>query len=73
VVRCFVPNLKGKTVAQARRALATGRCALGNVKRKPSASVKVGRIISQSRRLGARLPRGTKVNVVVSRGRAASR
>jgi ABC-type oligopeptide transport system substrate-binding subunit len=68
-VRCVVPNVRGKTVAQARRVLASRRCALGKVTRAYSARVKTGRIIRQSRRPAARLPRGTRVHVVVSRGR----
>jgi beta-lactam-binding protein with PASTA domain len=64
-----VPNVKGKTVAQARGLLSRGRCALGRVTRAYSARVKAGRIVSQSRAPGARLARGTKVNVVVSRGK----
>jgi Bacterial Ig domain/PASTA domain len=67
--RCVVPNLRGRTVAQARRMLAARRCALGRVARAYSARLRSGRIISQSRRPGARLPRGTRVKVVVSRGR----
>jgi hypothetical protein len=69
VARCVVPNVKGKTLMQARKLLNAGRCALGRVSRKYSARVKLGRIISQSRRPSARFARGTKVNVVVSRGR----
>jgi hypothetical protein len=69
VVRCVVPNVKRKTVARARRLLASRRCALGRIKRVYSIKVKKGRIISQSRRAGVRLPRGTRVNVVVSRGK----
>jgi beta-lactam-binding protein with PASTA domain len=69
VVRCLVPNVKGKTVAQARKLLAAKRCALGKVTRTYSGKVKLGRIVSQSRRPGARLPRGAKVNVGVSRGK----
>jgi serine protease AprX len=68
VVRCLVPNVKRKTVAHARRMLVARRCALGRVKRTYSGRVRKGWIISQSRRPGARLPRGTRVNVVVSRG-----
>jgi hypothetical protein len=67
-VRCVVPNLKGKNVAQARSLLAAGRCALGRVTRTHSRLAKPGRITKQSRPPGARLPRGTKVNVVVSLG-----
>jgi peptide/nickel transport system substrate-binding protein len=68
-VRCVVPNVKKKTVAQARRLLAARKCALGKVTGTYSAKVKRGRIISQSRGPGARLPRGTRVKIVVSRGR----
>jgi subtilisin family serine protease len=67
--RCVVPNVKGKTIAQARRLLASKRCALGRVSRTYSAKVKRGKIIKQSRRPGVRLARGTRINVVVSRGR----
>jgi ABC-type transport system substrate-binding protein len=66
---CVVPDVRRRTVAEARRVLVARRCALGRVARAYSAKVKLGRAISQSRRPGARLPRGTRVNVVVSRGR----
>jgi beta-lactam-binding protein with PASTA domain len=56
-------------VAQARRLLASSRYALGRVTRAYSSKVRKGRIISQSRRPGVRFMRGTRVNVVVSRGR----
>jgi beta-lactam-binding protein with PASTA domain len=59
----------GGTVRQARRALVRRRCALGRVGRAYSMRVRAGRIISQSRRPGARIPRGTRVMVTVSRGR----
>jgi Zn-dependent metalloprotease len=68
-VRCVVPNVKGKTQARARAALVARRCALGRVTRTYNARVRVGRVVSQSRAPGARLKRGTKVNVVISRGR----
>jgi subtilisin family serine protease len=67
--RCVVPKVRGKTVAQARRLLSTRRCRLGRIGRAYSRRVKKGRVISQGRRPAARLARGTKVNVVVSRGR----
>lgn len=69
VVRCVVPNVKGKTVVAARKALKARRCALGQVKRAYSAKVKKGRIVSQNRRAGSKMKRGAKVGVVVSRGR----
>ena len=67
--RCVVPNVRGKTVPAARLAFARSRCALGRVSRAYSGRVRKSRIISQSRRVGSRHPRGTRVNVVVSRGR----
>jgi hypothetical protein len=67
--RCVVPNVRGKSTAQARRMLAARRCALGRITRAYSAKVRRGRIIRQSRRPGIRLPRGTRVHVAVSRGR----
>ena len=69
VARCVVPNVKGKTVPAARIALSRARCALGRVSRAYSRRVRKSRIISQSRRAASRHPRGTRVNVVASRGR----
>ncbi len=66
--RCVVPNVKGKTLVAARKALKARRCALGAVKKAYSPKVRKGRVVSQSRRPGLRLKRGTKVAVVVSRG-----
>jgi subtilisin family serine protease len=66
---CVVPKLTGKTVRQSRRALVARSCALGKVTRTYSRKVKKGRVLRQSRRPSARLPRATRVNVVVSRGR----
>ena len=67
--RCVVPNLRGMTELRARRLLAARRCRLGRVTRAFSATTKRGRVVRQSRRPGLRLPRGTQVHVVVSRGR----
>jgi PASTA domain/RTX calcium-binding nonapeptide repeat (4 copies) len=68
-LRCVVPNVKGKTLARARRLLASKRCALGRVTKGYSQKVRKGRVISQRPTVGRRLPRGTKVHVKVSRGR----
>lgn len=67
--RCVVPNVRGKTQLQARRLLTARGCRLGRVTRAFSATTRRGRIVRQSRRPGLRLPRGTLVHVVVSRGR----
>jgi thermitase len=68
-IRCVVPNVKGKTVARARAMLKARRCSLGRIRRAYSGRVGQGKIMRQSRRPGARLPSGTRVNVLVSRGR----
>jgi beta-lactam-binding protein with PASTA domain len=60
--------VKGKTVPKAKAALRARRCAAGKVKLAFSGKVRKGRVIAQSRRVGARLPRGTKVNLTVSKG-----
>jgi hypothetical protein len=64
---CVVPRVRGKKVAAARRAIRRANCRLGRVRkarsRRPS-----GRVIAQRPRAGKRLPLGTKVNLVVSRG-----
>ena len=67
--RCIVPNVRGRTIPAARLAFARARCVLGRVSRAYSGRVRKSRIIGQSRRPGSRHPRGTRVNVVVSRGR----
>ena len=67
-MRCVVPNVKSKTVPKAKAALRARRCAAGKVRQAFSGKVKKGRVIAQSRRPGARLPRGTKVNLTVSKG-----
>jgi eukaryotic-like serine/threonine-protein kinase len=64
-----VPSVKGKTQAQARAALVARRCALGRVTRAYNALVSAGRVISQGKAPGAKLTRGTQVNIVISRGR----
>jgi hypothetical protein len=69
VARCAVPDVRKRTVTKARAMLSARRCRLGRVTRAYSAEIGRGRIIGQGRRPGARLPRGTRVNVAVSRGR----
>ena len=67
--RCRVPNVRGKTLAAARRSIRRARCTVGKVTRKPSGRVKRGRVISQSLRAGRLLPVGAKVRLIVSGGR----
>jgi beta-lactam-binding protein with PASTA domain len=72
-IQCVVPNVRGKTLLIARRSVARGHCAVGRVSRKLSKQVEQGRVISQSRRPGLRLPAGSRVNLVISKGRPRSR
>jgi PASTA domain len=67
-LRCHLPNIKRQTLRKARAALARRGCAVGTIRRKFS-KVRKGRVIAQSRRPGARLYRGFRVNLVVSKGK----
>jgi uncharacterized repeat protein (TIGR01451 family) len=66
---CVVPNVRGRRLPAARRALAAAHCTAGKVTRKYSRTVKKGRVVSQDERPGTRLAPGTRVDLVVSRGR----
>lgn len=66
--KCVVPNLKGKALAAAEKAISQAHCAVGKVKKASSSHVKKGRVISQSPAAGKSLPKGTKVSLVVSKG-----
>ncbi len=66
---CRVPNVVGKTLAAAKRVLSQRRCRAGRVSYAYSRGVAKGKVVSQSRRPGKVLSAGSKVNLVVSRGR----
>jgi uncharacterized delta-60 repeat protein len=66
---CRVPNLIGKTLRAAKRAIKRVHCALGRVTRAFSSKVGTGHVISQRPRPGRVLPAGAKVKLVVSKGR----
>jgi hypothetical protein len=66
---CSVPKLKGKRLTAAKAALRQNRCRAGVVTYKSSRTTAKGRVISQSRRAGRSLPAGTKIDLVVSRGK----
>ncbi|HEU6444275.1 MAG TPA: PASTA domain-containing protein [Gaiellaceae bacterium] len=68
VRRCTVPNVKGKTVAQARRAISRAGCRAVVMGRRYSASAAAGRVLGQSIRAGRRVRRGTIVRLLISRG-----
>jgi beta-lactam-binding protein with PASTA domain/tRNA A-37 threonylcarbamoyl transferase component Bud32 len=64
-----VPSLDGKSVAQATQALTTAGLKLGTPSQQYDAHVPVGEIISQQPATGT-APKGSTVNVVVSKGPA---
>jgi beta-lactam-binding protein with PASTA domain len=66
---CNVQYALEKSMAAAKQALARGHCRVGKVRRAYSTWVKKGRVISQNPKSGAVVPAGTKVNLVVSKGR----
>jgi hypothetical protein len=66
--RCGVPNVRGKTVSSAMRTVRAGGCRVGKVRRVYSPTVVKDRVILQMPVPGRVLPRGAKVNLVVSAG-----
>ena len=66
--RCVVPRLIGKRLARARRLAVRAGCRMGRVSRAYSRRIRRGRIAAQRPHAGRRVARGTRVNVVVSRG-----
>jgi len=69
VPACVVPKLVGRTLVQARAAATGASCSVGTVRRARSKRIQAGRIVSQRPAPGARLPIGSRIAVVVSRGR----
>jgi uncharacterized delta-60 repeat protein len=66
---CVVPALRGKTVSTSRMKLKKSYCSTGRISRQFSTRVASGRVISSRALLGDRLPGGTKVDLVISRGK----
>jgi hypothetical protein len=67
--RCVVPNLRGKTLSAAEKAITQAHCAVGKVKKSTSGRVKKGHVISQTPASGKSLSHGTKVGLVISKGK----
>jgi len=65
VVRCRVPRVVGLRLATARSRIRRANCAVGRIRR--TRSSRVGRVLGQSPRPGARRPRGTRVDLLVGR------
>jgi Fe-S cluster biogenesis protein NfuA len=68
-VFCVVPNVKRKPLATAKRRIVAAHCRTGKVRKVHSKTVRKGRVISQRPRAEKKLVRGSKVNLVVSRGK----
>ena len=69
VASCVVPTLRERTLVEAKVSLARASCVLGRVSRAYSALIASGRVISLRPAAGARRAAGTKVDLLVSRGR----
>jgi uncharacterized repeat protein (TIGR01451 family) len=66
--KCVVPKkLRGLRVKGAKKALRAGHCKPGKVAHRNNAKVKKGRVIRVAK-AGKSLPKGTKVNLTVSKG-----
>jgi beta-lactam-binding protein with PASTA domain len=66
---CVVPNVKGKTLSGAKRALTSRHCRTGKISHAFSSKVKKGRVISQKPKARAKLKNGAKVALTLSKGK----
>jgi beta-lactam-binding protein with PASTA domain len=67
--RCIVPNVKGKRLKPAKKAIKLAHCSVGKVTKAFSATVKRGHVIAQKPRAGKKLAPGAKVRLRVSKGK----
>lgn len=63
---CVVPNLDGKTQAEAKAALEAAGCLLGDVTIGPDDPNLAGKVTDQSTEDGTSVPRGTEVDITVA-------
>jgi hypothetical protein len=68
-VRCVVPNVRGRSLEQAKSRIRRAHCKTGRIVRAYSRSVRRGRVISQAPKPGARMKQGSRVKLVISKGR----
>jgi hypothetical protein len=62
---CVVPNLAGKKLEAAKKALLGAKCKLGTVKKLTGATAKSGKVSKQGAKPGSKLAVGTKVAVTL--------
>jgi hypothetical protein len=67
-VVCLVPDVRGATLAYAKKVVVRFHCTVGEVRSARSATVPRGRIAAQQPRPGTQLKDRGKVTLVVSRG-----
>jgi beta-lactam-binding protein with PASTA domain len=68
VVKCVVPKVVGMTLGRAKAAIVGHHCRVGTVTHAFSPKKKRGRVLAQTPRAGRKLPKGTKVKLVVGKG-----
>jgi uncharacterized delta-60 repeat protein len=66
---CVVPNVRGKKLPAARKSIKQALCRVGTVSRQRSKPAKKGRVLSQRPKAGATVVGGTKVSLVLGKGR----
>ena len=66
---CVVPNVRGKALGRAKKAITRRHCRVGRITKAYSTRVKAGFVISQSRAAGKHLNNGAKIKLTLSRGR----
>lgn len=64
---CVVPNVVGKQLRAAKRALKTAHCRAGKIKRKRGSRALKGRVVSQWPQAGTRKPAGAKIALTIAR------
>jgi hypothetical protein len=69
VARCVVPRVVGRTLRRARIMISSAGCRVGPVRHVYSTRIRKGFVVTQGPRAGRRLPRGTRVGMVVSLGK----
>ncbi len=67
--KCKVPKVVGKTQGSAEKAIRKAGCKVGKVKKQHSSHIKKGDVLSQGVSAGKSVAPGTKVALVVSKGK----
>jgi hypothetical protein len=65
---CTVPNVVGKSLAAAKRAIKKAHCTVGRIKHASSSTIARGVVVAEQPAAGTHVDYGTKVAVIVSKG-----